>query len=81
MYIYWETSPKNTERCSVNLLRYVLKGVLKTDEKFSVKLLTNILKNTENNVENNFIVKTQGLGLFPVTSWLHHGLLFLEVKR
>ena len=61
---------KHSERCSAKLL----KGVPKNTGKCFARILKGLLENWWEELHtltqmNNFLVETQGPGLFPVTSW------------
>ena len=60
---YWQVVCKNTEKCFVKILRSVF-------YKNIEKLLQNCLGEFHALTQmNKFVVKTQELSLFPVTSW------------
>ena len=80
---YWYLVCKHIEKCSQKILTRVLpkcwEGVCKTIEKCSAKLLRRVPNSDKKT--NNFFPKTQGLGLFPATSWLRDFEMLKDKKH
>ena len=78
---------KNTDTSSAKALRIVLQKygevLCRNTEGYSTKVLNAVIKNFwgEFQPQNNWLVKTQVLGLFPVTPWPKFLVLIQTRKR